>query len=101
MTQSRRSRVVEYSILIVIISMGTRQTFGIYLQPISESLGIGREVFSLAIATQNIIFTGYVFAQHGPIGRRAVYYAWLISRCGAEQYLLCGRAGCGGPSCRP
>lgn len=56
MTQSRRSRVVEYSILIVIISMGTRQTFGIYLQPISESLGIGREIFSLAIATQNIIF---------------------------------------------
>lgn len=56
MKQSQRSRVVEYSILIVIISMGTRQTFGIYLQPISDSLTIGREIFSLAIAAQNIIF---------------------------------------------
>ncbi|MCB0211990.1 MAG: MFS transporter [Anaerolineae bacterium] len=35
--------------------MGVRQAFGIFLQPISSGLGTGREVFSLAIALQNII----------------------------------------------
>lgn len=44
------------SALIVIISMGTRQAFGLFLQPVSEHLGVGREVFSLAMALQNIIF---------------------------------------------
>ena len=51
----RKNRVVGYSILIILISMGTRQTFGIYLQPVTDELGIGRELFSLAIAIQSII----------------------------------------------
>ncbi|MDJ0752468.1 MAG: MFS transporter [Ardenticatenaceae bacterium] len=52
----KRYRVVEYGALILIISMGTRQSFGIFLPEISRDLGIGRELFSLAIAVQNIIF---------------------------------------------
>ena len=51
----RKSHVVGYSIIIILISMGTRQTFGIYLQPVTDELGIGRELFSLAIAIQSII----------------------------------------------
>jgi predicted MFS family arabinose efflux permease len=48
--------VVFAGALIVAISMGTRQSFGLFLQPISVSLGIGRELFSLAMAIQNLIF---------------------------------------------
>ena len=51
----RENYIVGYSIFIILISMGTRQTFGIYLQPVTDELGIGRELFSLAIAIQSII----------------------------------------------
>lgn len=47
--------VVICGALVVTISMGVRQAFGIFLQPISAELGTGREIFSLAIATQNLI----------------------------------------------
>jgi predicted MFS family arabinose efflux permease len=36
--------------------MGIRQSFGLFLQPITHHLATGREVFSLAIALQNLIF---------------------------------------------
>ena len=49
--------------------MGTRQTFGIYLQPVTDELGIGRELFSLAIALQSIIgglpFAGMLSDRYG------------------------------------
>jgi predicted MFS family arabinose efflux permease len=48
--------VVIAGALIVAISMGTRQSFGLFLHPISGSLGIGRELFSLAMAIQNLLF---------------------------------------------
>lgn len=41
---------------IVAISMGIRQAFGIFLRPITSDLGIGRDVFSLAFAVQNLCF---------------------------------------------
>ena len=65
----RKNHVVEYSILIILISMGTRQTFGLYLQPITDELDIGRELFSLAIALQSIIgglpFAGVLADRYG------------------------------------
>ena len=68
MTQ-RKNHIVGYSILIILISMGTRQTFGIYLQPVADELGIGRELFSLAIAIQSIIgglpFAGMLSDRYG------------------------------------
>lgn len=48
--------IVLFSALAVLASMGLRQSFGLFLQPISDSLDLGREVFSLAIALQNLIF---------------------------------------------
>lgn len=48
--------VVACAALVVTISMGVRQSFGIFLQPISQDLAVGREVFSLAIALQNLVF---------------------------------------------
>ena len=65
----RKTHVVGYSIFIILISMGTRQTFGLYLQPITDELDIGRELFSLAIALQSIIgglpFAGVLADRYG------------------------------------
>ncbi|MCB0115829.1 MAG: MFS transporter [Caldilineaceae bacterium] len=48
--------VIFAGALIVAISMGTRQSFGLFLQPVTATLGIGRELFSLSMAIQNLIF---------------------------------------------
>jgi predicted MFS family arabinose efflux permease len=42
--------------LIVAISMGVRQAFGVFLVPITETLSMGREGFGLALALQNLVF---------------------------------------------
>lgn len=42
--------------LAVMVSTGIRQSFGLFLQPISDALGGGREAFSLAIAISNLIY---------------------------------------------
>ena len=41
--------------LIVFISLGIRQSFGLFMRPITMDLGWGREVLSVALATQNLI----------------------------------------------
>ncbi len=41
---------------ILWISIGTRQTFGLFLQPLSDDLGWGREVFAFALAFQNLLW---------------------------------------------
>jgi len=48
--------VIACGALMVFISMGTRQSFGLFLQPITLDLSIGRETYSLAIAWQNLLF---------------------------------------------
>jgi predicted MFS family arabinose efflux permease len=48
--------VIACGALMVFISMGTRQSFGLFLQPITLDLGVGRETFSLAMAWQNLLF---------------------------------------------
>ena len=42
--------------LIVLLGLGVRSTFGLFLAPMSADLGWGREVFALAIATQNLMW---------------------------------------------
>jgi predicted MFS family arabinose efflux permease len=42
--------------LIVTVSMGVRQSFGMFMQPIGRDFGIGREYFGFAIAVQNLLF---------------------------------------------
>ena len=53
--------IILISAVSVAIGMGARQSLGLFLQPITESLSIGRESFSLAMALQNILF-GLPFA---------------------------------------
>lgn len=48
--------VIACGALMVFISMGTRQSFGLFLQPITLDLAVGRGTFSLAIAWQNLLF---------------------------------------------
>ena len=48
--------LVWIGIGILIISLGIRQSFGIFMMPISESFHTGREFFSFAIALQNLLF---------------------------------------------
>ncbi len=48
--------VITCGALMVLISMGTRQSLGLFLQPITRDLSVGRETFSLAIAWQNLLF---------------------------------------------
>ena len=42
--------------LIAWLSIGIRQTFGLFMQPISLDFGWGREVFAFALALQNLIW---------------------------------------------
>lgn len=48
--------VIACGAMMVFISMGTRQSFGLFLQPITLDLAVGRETFSLAMAWQNLLF---------------------------------------------
>lgn len=41
---------------IVALSIGIRQSFGLFLPPMTESLGWGRETFAAAIAVQNLLW---------------------------------------------
>ena len=54
--QSRWLAILIACSFLVIITMGIRQGFGLFLLPITEALGSGREVFSLSMALQNLIW---------------------------------------------
>ncbi len=74
---------------IVTLSMGVRHGFGLWLQPISQTQGWSREVFSFALAIQNLVwgFTG-IFA--GMVADR--FGAFRVVIAGAILYAL-GLAG--------
>src|SRR5437899_12419433 len=42
--------------IILGLALGTRQSFGLFLRPMSLDLGWGRETFSFAIALQNLVW---------------------------------------------
>lgn len=56
---------------IAAVGMGLRQVMGLYLVPVTETLGLGREAFALAIALANIVwgvaapFTGAISDKYG------------------------------------
>ena len=65
---------------IILISMGLRQSFGIFMQPLGCVLGIDRESFGLAIALQNLMLglplAGYLADRFSP--RRIVIWGALL-----------------------
>jgi len=42
--------------MVLMLALGTRQSFGLFLRPMSMDLGWGREAFSFAIALQNLVW---------------------------------------------
>ena len=54
---TRRALIILFSAsALVTISLGIRQGMGLFLGPISLDMGTGREVFSFAIAVQNLLW---------------------------------------------
>ena len=91
MANHQTTIIVLFSGLTVAISMGLRQSFGLFMQPVSQGVGLGREVFSLAMALQNLIFglplLGIVADRYGArwvVLGGAVLYAIGVS-AGADQ----------------
>jgi predicted MFS family arabinose efflux permease len=54
--QTRRAYVIiGCALAIVAITAGIQQSFGLFVRPISQELGWGREVFSLSLASQALM----------------------------------------------
>ena len=88
--------------LILLISLGVRHAFGLFLQPVSLEQGWGRETFAFAMAVQNLVwgvsqpFTGMLADRYGAkpvvvIG--AILYGaglWLMSIVAGEAVFILG-----------
>jgi MFS family permease len=65
--------IIACGCLMAILTFGPRSTFGFFLQPMSNELGWGRDVFALAVALQNLLwgavqpFAGAVADRYGTI----------------------------------
>jgi MFS family permease len=71
--------------LILMLALGTRQSFGLFLRPMSLDLGWGREAFSFAIALQNLVW-GLAMPFAGAIADR--YGAGRVLAAGGIFYGL-------------
>jgi MFS family permease len=65
--------------LILMLALGTRQSFGLFLRPMSIDLGWGREAFSFAIALQNLVW-----------GCAMPFMGAIADRYGAGRVLVAG-----------
>lgn len=88
--------------LILLVSLGIRHGFGLFLQPVTMDQGWGRETFAFAIALQNLIwgisqpFTGMIADRYGArlvviVG--AILYAaglWIMSQVAGEAVFILG-----------
>ena len=70
--------------LILTVSFGIRQTYGLLMEPISNAQGWGREVFAMAVALQSLVWGlaqpiwGGIADRYGPgrvVAASAVIYA--------------------------
>jgi MFS family permease len=68
--------VLTFAALIVCVAMGIRHTFGLFLTPMSMEHQWGREVFSFAMALQNLMW-----------GASQPFAGWLADRYGARRVL--------------
>lgn len=65
--------------IILTVSLGTRHTFGLYLQPITLDLGWSRQTFAIALAIQNLVY-----------GIATPFAGMLADRFGATRALIGG-----------
>ena len=64
---------------IIFAAFGIRQSMGLFMRPISDGLGWGREILSLALATQNLL-----------IGFAAPFFGAIADRWGPPKTLAVG-----------
>ena len=84
--------------IVLMLSLGTRQSFGLYLRPMSFDLGWGREVFAFAVALQNLVwglaqpFAGMVADKFGAarvvIAGALLYALGLVLMANSESALM-------------
>jgi MFS family permease len=76
--------IVACGCLMAILTFGPRSTMGFFLQPMTQELGWGRDVFALALAIQNLLwgaalpFVGAIADRYGtmlPLAVGGVIYA--------------------------
>ena len=68
---------------LVTVTLGIRQAFGLFLVPVSQDLGTGLQIFSLAIAMQNLVW-GLSSPLFGALADRIG--AWKVAALGAFIY---------------
>ena len=71
--------VLVASALVLSVSMGIRNGFGLFLQPVSLEMGWGREIFALAIAVQNLTW-----------GATQPFAGMVADRFGSARVVLAG-----------
>src|SRR5882672_6903966 len=70
--------IVGCGCLMAILGFGPRSVFGFFLQPMTQELGFGRDVFGLAVAIQNLLwgaalpFVGAIADRYGSLRVLAV-----------------------------
>ncbi len=55
-TMRRAITITLLASLVLALSMGMRQSFGLFQQPIAETFGIGLTAFSISLAIQNLLW---------------------------------------------
>ena len=80
-TESPYLRTLYVGAFIVLLSLGVRATFGLFMQPMGLSHGWGRDVFSTAFAIQNLVW-----------GVGAIFMGMLADRYGSGRTIALGAA---------
>ena len=88
---SRWYLILMASAFLVVVTLGIRQSFGLFLLPATEAMGTGREVFSLTMAMQNLVW-GLVSPLAGAMADKfgAARVAAIGAICYAAGLLLMG-----------
>jgi len=72
-------RTIVLGALVVLLAMGTRATFGLFMQPMGLERAWGREVFALAFAWQNLVW-----------GLASIFMGMLADRYGSGRTVALG-----------
>jgi MFS family permease len=71
--------VIVCGAALITVTMGLRAGFGLFLAPISADLGMGREIFGLAVAVQNLVW-----------GAASPFFGGLADKYGAVRVSILG-----------
>ena len=78
---SNTTVIILAGAFVLTISFGVRSIFGVMLDPISDTFGWPREIFSLSMAIQNIMW-----------GAAQPFFGWMADRFGDRKAILLGFA---------